>query len=112
MAHGKTAWHLLCGNYGLAARRRLADLVGVDNRLATFARIKADNRLCVFIWNRTNTPGPPGVFSGKKIFFLDKTLLSGQYNLEINFQFQKTIILGKMKVGTLLSNYHIQYTEF
>lgn len=33
--------------------------------------------------------------SGKKIFCPDKTLLSGQNNLEINFQFQKTIILGK-----------------
>lgn len=57
-------------------------------------------------------PDLRGYFREKKFFFLDKTLLSGQYNLEINFQFQKTIILGKRKVGTLLSNYHIQYTEF
>ena len=49
---------------------------------------------------------------GKKIIFLDKMLLSGHYNLEINFHFQITIILGKMKAGTLSSNYHIQYMVF
>lgn len=68
-----------------------------------------DNRLRVFSQTRN---GIPGSITGKKFFYPDKTLLSGHYNLGINFQFQKTIILGKKIIGTLLSNYHIQYMVF
>lgn len=47
---------------------------------------------------------PGACISGEKIFCPDKTLLSGQNNPEIDFQFQKTIILGK-KVFTIFSHF-------
>ena len=54
----------------------------------------------------------PGVFRDKKIFEMAIPFCLGTIILKSIFNFGPRIILGKMKVGTLSSNYHIQYKVF
>lgn len=55
---------------------------------------------------------PGACIPGEKIFCPDKTLLSGQNNPEIDFQFQKTIFLGKkfLLYFPTFFNYFYAYT--
>lgn len=55
---------------------------------------------------------PGACIPGEKIFYPDKTLLSGQNNPEIDFQFQKTIFLGKkfLLYFPTFFNYFYTYT--
>ena len=110
---GVFAWLCLCGEYGslrsLGERWAARVLCGGRSLLGCSFCQAIDYRLSIFprIENLN-----PRYISGEKIIFLPKTFLSGHNNLWGVFRFEKTIILGKMKVDTLSLNCHIQYMVF